>query len=101
MAIFRYERVAIRMLKEAPPAACEDASRILSWIVCAARPLHWREIQSIFCVNLDTGTMDYEDSRLRVSCKELCGSLIDVHHVIHGQPGPDDIVSIVHGSARE
>lgn len=89
------------MLEEAPHAARQCASNILGWVTCAARPLHWREIQSIFCVDVESSTMDYEDRRLRVSCKQLCGSLVDVHHVLHGQLGPDDIVTIVHESARE
>ncbi|KAK2601326.1 hypothetical protein N8I77_010782 [Diaporthe amygdali] len=96
-----YERVAIRILKEAPPSAHQYASKILGWVTCAARPLRWREIQSIFCIDSESNTMDYEDKRLRVSCKQLCGSLVDVHQVLYGQPGPDDIVTIVHGSARE
>ncbi|KAJ0123834.1 hypothetical protein J7T55_012304 [Diaporthe amygdali] len=96
-----YERVAIRILKESPPSAHQYASKILGWVTCAARPLRWREIQSIFCIDSESNTMDYEDKRLRVSCKQLCGSLVDVHQVLYGQPGPDDIVTIVHGSARE
>lgn len=99
--IIRYERVAIRMLQEAPPAARQGASNILGWVTCAARPLRWREIQSLFCIDVESNTMDYEGKRLRVSCKKLCGSLVDVHHVVHGQAGPDDIVTIVHESARE
>lgn len=89
------------MLQEAPPNARKSALKILGWVTCAARPLRWREIQSIFCIDVESNTMDYEESRLRVSCKKLCGSLVDVHQVLHGQPGPDDIVTIVHGSARE
>ncbi|KAL2272435.1 hypothetical protein FJTKL_06560 [Diaporthe vaccinii] len=96
-----YERVAIRMLQDAPPAARQSALKILGWVTCAARPLRWREIQSIFCIDVESNTMDYEERRLRVSCKKLCGSLIDVHQVLYGHPGPDDIVTVVHGSARE
>lgn len=89
------------MLEEAPHAARQAALKILSWVTCAVRPLRWREIQSIFCINVESSTVNYEDRRLRVSCKQLCGSLVDVHQALHGQPGPDDIVTIVHGSARE
>lgn len=99
--IIRYERVAIRMLQEAPRAARQAASKILGWVTCAARPLRWREIQSVFCIDAESDTMDYDGKRLRVSCKKLCGSLVDVHQVVHGQAGPDDIVIIVHASARE
>lgn len=89
------------MLQEAPPGARQSALKILGWVTCAARPLRWREIQSIFCIDLESNTVDYEERRLRVSCKKLCGSLVDVHQVLYGHPGPDDIVTIVHGSARE
>lgn len=89
------------MLEEAPYAMRQGALKILGWVTCAARPLRWREIQSIFCIDVDSNTMDYEEKRIRASCKKLCGSLVDVHQVSPGQPGPDDIVTIVHGSARE
>lgn len=89
------------MLEEAPDAARQAASKILGWVTCAARPLRWREIQSIFCIDVESSTVEYEENRLRISCKKLCGSLVDVHQPLHGQPGPDDIVTIVHESARE
>lgn len=94
----RYERVAIRIFKESHPAEREDATKILGWLICAQRLLRWREIQSLFCIDPKTGTVDYEGDRLMVSCKQLCGSLIDVHR---GQISSEDVVDIVHGTARE
>lgn len=73
----------------------------MGWITCAARPLHWREIQCTFCIDEEAGTIDYEGERLVVPCKQICGALVDVHHVKNMQSGPDDIVTFVHGTARE
>lgn len=94
----RYERVAIRIFEESPAAEREDATKILGWLTCAQRLLRWREIQSLFCIDPEAGTVDYEDNRLRVSCKQLCGSLVDIHR---GQTTSEDIIRIVHGTARE
>lgn len=93
-----YERVAIRIFEESPAAEREDATKILGWLTCAQRFLRWREIQSLFCIDPEAGTVDYEDNRLRVSCKQLCGSLVDVHR---GQTSSEDIIKIVHGTARD
>ncbi|KAJ0107225.1 hypothetical protein J7T55_007595 [Diaporthe amygdali] len=98
---FRYERVAVRIFEESPPAEREDATKILGWLTCAERLLHWREIQAIFCIDPDTSQVDYEGERLRMSCKQLCGSLVDIHHAQIGHEGPDDVLQIVHGTARE
>lgn len=98
---FRYERVAVRILQTSPPAQREDAAKILGWLTCAERLLYWREIQAIFCIDPENDQVDYVDEHRRVSCKQLCGSLVDVHHAKNGQDGPDDIVKIVHETARE
>lgn len=97
----RYERVAVRIFQDSPPAQREDAAKILGWLACAERLPYWREIQALFCIDPQIGQADYEGERLRLSCKQLCGSLVDIHHVKNGQDGPDDIVKIVHGTARE
>ncbi|KAJ4393682.1 hypothetical protein N0V93_002897 [Gnomoniopsis smithogilvyi] len=96
-----YDRVTKWILEDAPECQRQDALKIIGWIICAARPLHWREIQSIFCTDVEAGDFDYEENRLRVECKKLCGALVDVHLPHRTQTGPDDIVTIVHGTARE
>ncbi|KAI8951873.1 WD40 repeat-like protein [Xylaria longipes] len=95
-----YERVAVRIFEMSSMAEREDARRILGWIICARRLLRWREIQSLFCIDPVKGDVDYEERRLRVTCKELCGSLVDVHHATN-KTSPEDIVKIVHETARE
>ncbi|KAI0444886.1 WD40 repeat-like protein [Xylaria telfairii] len=95
-----YERVAIRIFEMSSMAEREDAKKILGWVICAKRLLRWREIQSLFCIDPVKGNVDYEERRLRVTCKELCGSLVDVHHAAN-KTSPEDIIKIVHETARE
>ncbi|KAI0414744.1 WD40 repeat-like protein [Xylaria grammica] len=96
-----YERVAVRIFETSSTAEREGAMKILSWIACARRLLKWREIQSLFCIDPVEGDVDYEERRLRVSCKEICGSLVDIHHATEGKTGPEDIIKIVHGTAGD
>ncbi|KAI1808973.1 WD40 repeat-like protein [Daldinia bambusicola] len=96
-----YERVAVRVFNDSSPSEREDAKRILGWITCAGRLLRWREIQSSFCISPKKGIAEYEEGKLRVTCKELCRSLIDVHSEGGKKDDPDDIVKIVHETARE
>ncbi|KAI1467938.1 WD40 repeat-like protein [Daldinia caldariorum] len=96
-----YERVAARVFKESSSSEREDAKKILGWITCAGRLLRWREIQSNFCIAPKKGVVEYEEGKLRVTCKELCSSLVDVHSGGDKGDNPDDIVKIVHETARE
>ncbi|KAJ4419764.1 hypothetical protein N0V82_004807 [Gnomoniopsis sp. IMI 355080] len=96
-----YDRVAKWILEDAPECKRQDALKTIGWVICAERPLHWREIQSIFCTDVEAGTFEYEENRLRVECKELCGALVDVRNVYYAQTGPDDVVTIVHDTACE
>ncbi|KAI0456380.1 WD40 repeat-like protein [Xylaria acuta] len=95
-----YERVAVRIFEMSSTAEREDAKKILGWIICSRRLLRWREIQSLFCIDPIKGDIDYEERRLRVTCKELCGSLVDVHYATN-KNSPEDIIKIVHETARE
>ncbi|KAI1355974.1 hypothetical protein F5Y01DRAFT_325067 [Xylaria sp. FL0043] len=98
-----YERVAVRILEKSSEAEREDALKILAWVICAKRHLRWREIQSLFCVDPIAGSVEYEERRLRVTCKDICGSLIDVHRAADRDidDDADDIIRIVHETARE
>ncbi|KAI0857460.1 WD40 repeat-like protein [Xylaria cubensis] len=96
-----YERVAVRIFGMSSMAEREDAKKIMGWVICARRLLRWREIQSLFCIDPVNGDVDYEERRLRVTCKELCGSLVDIHHVSNDRASPEDVVKIVHETARE
>ncbi|KAL9064863.1 MAG: hypothetical protein Q9161_008605 [Pseudevernia consocians] len=74
-----YERIAHRVFENPIESEREDAQRILSWVVCARRPLKWHEFQGgIFSIDTDSQTVDFEDRRLRVTSKDLCGSLIEI-----------------------
>lgn len=91
----------MRIFQESPTAEREDATKIMGWLTCAERLLCWREIQAIFCLDPEASRVDYDGERLRLSCKQLCGFLVDIHRAQNGQDGPDDVVKIVHGTARE
>ncbi|XDG07697.1 hypothetical protein ABKA04_007312 [Annulohypoxylon sp. FPYF3050] len=99
-----YERVAVRIFEQPSSDTYEpqkNAVKILGWITCARRQLRWREVQSIFCIDPDKGAVNYEDGRLRVACKDLCGSLVDVHYATERKAGPEDILKLVHETARK
>jgi hypothetical protein len=96
---FRYERVLSRVLDQSVEAERKAALKVLTLVVCAKRILYWREIQAVFCVDPEHGTVKLDD-RLRVKCKELCGSLLDVDHAPTKPTGPDSTVRIVHSTAR-
>ena len=78
----------------------EDAKNILAWIICCKRPLKWRELQATFCIELASQAVEFEDRQLRVTCKDLCGSLIDVRSVKFSEPEPGDTIELVHETAR-
>lgn len=75
------------------------AKTILGLVICAERSLMWKEIQSRFFIDIDTETAD-ADRQLRDSCKHLCGSLVEVERSPMAEPGPDDVVELVHHTAR-
>ncbi|KAK4205537.1 hypothetical protein QBC40DRAFT_36628 [Triangularia verruculosa] len=94
-----YDRVIVHIL-ENPDMAQRDASRrILELVLCAKRPLRWKEIQSHFCVDLKTHTAD-PDFQLVEPCKHYCSSLVEVFPNRHSIGGSDDVVEIVHETAR-
>lgn len=95
-----YDRVIARVLEDASDAEREDALKVLGLVACAKRLLFWREIQSFFCIEPTKAHVDYDD-RLQVTCKALCGSLVDTRCSDGHTPGPEDLVQIVHESARQ
>lgn len=86
----RYARIVARILGD--PLTKEDAKRLLGWLICARRPLKWREIQCAISINLEIRDIDLEQRKLRVRPKMLCGSLIEERS--------DDSVEMVHLTAR-
>ena len=68
-------------------------------MTCAARPLHWREIQSLFCIDPERG--ECIPGRRRVdSCKALCSSLVeeDLPDEAEGEVR-EPVVRLVHNTA--
>ena len=78
----------------------EDSEKMLAWIICCKRPLKWRELQATFCIDLASQTVDFEERKLRVTCKDLCGSLIDVRSVKLSEAESGDTIELVHETAR-
>jgi hypothetical protein len=76
----------------ASDACRSDSMKVFSWLVCAKRPLKWREIQCAAAVSFDEQTVDWDRGRFRVDSKDLCGSLVEVHS--------NDTVNLVHHTAR-
>ena len=66
--------------------------KLLGWMVCAKRPLKWREIQAAVSINPDEQSFDFDGRRLRSSVAEYCGSLIQVLS--------EDRVELVHTTAK-
>ena len=88
----RYARIVDRVLVKAPAPLRRDASRLLAWIICAVRPMRWREIQGAVSIDLVDQTVNFEAQQLRNTAKELCGSLVEDR--------PDGSVILVHTTAK-
>jgi hypothetical protein len=78
----------------------EGAKKILAWVICCKRPLKWRELQATFSIELASQTVDFEDRKLRVTCKDLCGSLIDVRSAKFSELESGNTIELVHETAR-
>lgn len=81
-----------RILHDTAPSESEDAAQLLGWLVCAKRPLRWYEIQGAVSIDLSMQAVDFEQRKLRVDSKALCGSLVEVR--------TDGEVHLVHLTAR-
>jgi hypothetical protein len=83
----------MRMIQSKPVRAERDeAIMLLSWLVCAKRPLRFHEIQTMKSINLSQRTIEFERRRFRVHPKDLCESLVDVR--------PDGSIELVHLTAK-
>ncbi|EKJ70215.1 hypothetical protein FPSE_09589 [Fusarium pseudograminearum CS3096] len=96
-----YERILQRVLHAAGPSAQASAKKILGWLVCSQRPLRWREIQSRFCIDVDTGLCDADDVRAD-NCKQLCSSLVDATDCeLFPGVGSEQTITIIHETASK
>ncbi|KAK3300618.1 uncharacterized protein B0H64DRAFT_315062, partial [Chaetomium fimeti] len=94
-----YERVVIQILEGQDEQQNKLAREILGLVMCAERPLMWKEIQTRFCIEIQSETAD-PDFRLLEPCKTYCGSLVEVGRYDGLSSGPDDLVNLVHETAR-
>ncbi|KAF3057116.1 Vegetative incompatibility protein HET-E-1 [Daldinia childiae] len=87
-----YDRNLRRITSNPNRNQAEVARRILLLMVCARRPLRWREVQAAISISLDEQALD---STRRLSqgsdVTEICGSLIEVL--------PGDCVDFIHTTA--
>lgn len=81
-----------RIKRDTSRAEWETAEKLLGWMVCARRPLKWQEIQAAVSIDPDERTINFDDRKLRIDIRDLCGSLIQVL--------PGDRVELVHSTAK-
>lgn len=75
------------------------AMRILGLVIASQRPLLWKEIKAFFYVDIDTETADPDFQLLDVS-KYYCGSPLETATCSGSMHLSDDIVDVVHETAR-
>ncbi|KAI9148085.1 DNA repair protein RAD5B [Paramyrothecium foliicola] len=86
-----YERILARILNSRSGRALDHIREILGWLVCAKRPLRWREIQGAVCIDLENQCLNY-DREMSDSPKGLFASLVELR--------TDGTVQLVHETAR-
>jgi hypothetical protein len=90
-----------RVMKVNGPSCEKVVKKILGWVVCSARPLRWREIQSRFCIDAEKETCNIRNVR-RDGCKSICSSLVDVTNCeLFGTLESEQTVNMVHKTATE
>ncbi|CAG7998786.1 unnamed protein product [Penicillium salamii] len=87
-----YSRIIERIFESRGDSIAMHMRQVLGWIVCAKRPLRWREIQGALSIDMEGSVVDY-DKRLLESPKGLFAALVEMQ--------ADDTVELVHGTARE
>ncbi|KAJ0139251.1 Sugar transporter STL1 [Fusarium oxysporum f. sp. albedinis] len=96
-----YDRIAQRILKKHGRSRHKTVKKILGWVICATRPLRWREIQSRFCIDAEKETCNIRNLR-RDSCKSICSSLVDVTNCdMFPNIGSEQVISMVHKTATQ
>ena len=75
----RYSRISERILDRHHPASRRDALRLLSWIICAIRPLRWREIQGAVAINAEEDDVDVAKEGWKDDHTGLCGPFVELH----------------------
>jgi hypothetical protein len=81
-----------RIKRDTEPEEWKIAQKLLGWMVCARRPLKWHEIQGAVSINVEEQTIKFDDRKLRIHIRDVCGSLVQVL--------PGDRVELVHSTAK-
>jgi hypothetical protein len=93
---FSYDRIFNRVLMRTDAgnrgSKHEASLFILKWLVCAKRTISWREMQAVKAIDIEKQAVDFERRRFRKTCKDLCGSLVEIHD--------DGVVELVHTTAK-
>ncbi|KAF4340767.1 heterokaryon incompatibility protein het-E-1 [Fusarium beomiforme] len=94
-----YGRITQRVLKKNGPSRHKTVKKILGMVICATRPLRWREIQSRFCIDAEKEICNIRNLR-RDSCKSICSSLIDVTNCdLFPNIESEQVIGMVHETA--
>ncbi|KAI1387872.1 uncharacterized protein F4822DRAFT_294625 [Hypoxylon trugodes] len=86
-----YSRILQRITEGKSQNLIAEIHRILGWVVCAPRPLRWREIQATISLDLENQEVNHE-RRLLDTPKDLFASLVELQ--------PNDTVDLIHSTAR-
>jgi hypothetical protein len=70
----------------------QQARQLLAILICAKRQLKWNEIQGAVSINLDDGSVDFNDRCWVDGPRDICGSLLNVQ--------ADGGLELVHTTAR-
>ncbi|KAG2418499.1 hypothetical protein HFD88_001600 [Aspergillus terreus] len=84
-----YSRVLDAILEQ---TSRSEALQLLAWLVCAKRPLEWREILAAVAIDIDGETVDFYGRQWMVNAKDLCGSLVETRS--------DGSLELVHTTAK-
>jgi len=90
--VHSYDRIVDRMKRNLTELQWNIGRKLLGWMVCAKRPLRWREIQAAISMNFESQSIEFDKKKLRSQIQVYCGSLILVL--------PGDRVELVHATAR-
>ena len=85
---------ALSKIAKGPPNRCSLAERVLQWICCAARPLHWYELQ--IALAFDQSSLDFVENKrpFKSAVLELTGCLFEYS-------SHRDLFRLLHLSVRE
>lgn len=91
----RYGRIMVRLSSQMPSKGKTDyCLLLLSWLVCAKRPLKWYEIQTARSIDLEEHTVNLNRYSFRDGPKDICGSLVEEDDV-------NGTVELVHLTAKQ